>query len=205
VAAESYHRCDSGNRPADRQHHGRLAATMKERAGFDEFVASRSRRLHGTAFLLTRDQHLAEDLVQTALTKAWFAWHRVEGDPEAYVHAIVVRTYLTWWRRKWRQELPTEVMPEPTASGGSTTDQVDARSDLWAALGRLPARQRAVVVLRFYEDLTEAETARVLGTTVGTVKSQTSKALSKLRIDPSLDRSTPTPTDVVTSMEGDRA
>jgi RNA polymerase sigma-70 factor (sigma-E family) len=178
---------------------------MRQRPGFDEFVAGRSRRLQRTAFLLTRDEHLAEDLVQTALTKAWFAWHRIEGDPEAYVHEIVVRTYLTWWRRKWRQELPTEVMPEPAASGGSPTDQADARSDLWAALGRLPARQRAVVVLRFYEDLTEAETARILGTTVGTVKSQASKALSKLRIDPSLDGRSPGPADVMTTLEGDRA
>jgi RNA polymerase sigma-70 factor (sigma-E family) len=179
---------------------------MRERTGFDEFVASRSRRLHGTAFLLTRDAHLAEDLVQTALTKAWFAWNRIEGDPEAYVHEIVVRTYLTWWRRKWRQEAPTDVMPEPLGSvRASATEQVDARNDLWAALGRLPARQRAVVVLRFYEDLTEADTARILGTTVGTVKSQASKALSKLRIDASLDPSTQDSTDVVTNLEGDRA
>ncbi|WP_328990773.1 SigE family RNA polymerase sigma factor [Kribbella sp. NBC_01245] len=150
---------------------------------FDAFVIARSGRLLRTAYLLTQDHALAEDLVQTALAKAWFSWHRIEGgDPEPYVRKVIVNTYSTWWRRKWNGEQPTDELPEGTALGSSVED----RADVWQALQRLPRRQRAVIVLRFYEDLTEAETARILGCTTGTVKSQTSKALAKLRLDPSL-------------------
>ena len=155
-------------------------------ADFDEFVAARSGRLLRTAYLLTRDHALAEDLLQTALTKAWFAWSRIEGQPEPYVRKILVNTYASWWRRKWSGEQPTDELPEATAPGHDAAADGDARHDLWSALGRLPRRQRAVVVLRYFEDLTEVETARVLGCSVGTVKSQTSKAFAKLRIDPAL-------------------
>ncbi|WP_337590461.1 SigE family RNA polymerase sigma factor [Kribbella speibonae] len=150
-------------------------------ATFDGFVAARSRALLRTAYLLTRDHALAEDLVQTALAKAWFHWSRIQEDnPEPYVRRILVTTYSSWWRRRWNGEIPTEELPEsPVADGADGLD-------LWDAIGRLPRRQRAVVVLRFYEDLTEAETARLMGSTVGTVKSQTAKALAKLRLDPSL-------------------
>jgi RNA polymerase sigma-70 factor (sigma-E family) len=158
---------------------------MDTSPGFDEFVAARSGRLLRTAYLLTRDHGLAEDLLQTALAKAWFAWSRIDGDPEAYVRKIVVNTYASWWRRKWHGEHPTEDLPERTH--GDHSDGSSASQDLWQALGRLPRRQRAVVVLRYFEDLTEAETARILECSVGTVKSQTSKALAKLRIDPALD------------------
>jgi RNA polymerase sigma-70 factor (sigma-E family) len=148
---------------------------------FDAFVAARSRVLLRTAFLLTRDHALAEDLVQTALAKAWFHWARIrEDDPEPYVRRILVTTYSSWWRRRWNGEIPTADMPEtPTPDG-------EDGLDLWDAIGRLPRRQRAVVVLRFYEDLSEAETARLMGSSVGTVKSQTAKALAKLRLDPSV-------------------
>lgn len=149
---------------------------------FDEFVAVRSPHLLRTAFLLTRDHALAEDLLQTALTKAWFAWGRIDGDPEPYVRRILVNTYATWWRRRWNDEHPTEELPEAAATGGATEDS----HDLWQAMGRLPRRQRAVVVLRFFEDLSVAETAHLLGCSTGTVKSQLSKALAKLRIDPAL-------------------
>jgi len=152
-------------------------------AEFDEFVAARSSRLLRTAYLLTRDHALAEDLLQTALTRAWFSWSRIQGDPEPYVRKILVNTYASWWRRKWNGEQAHAEPPEPELTGGST---VDDRHDLWTAMGRLPRRQRAVVVLRFVEDLSEAETARLLGISPGTVKSQTSKALAKLRIDPAL-------------------
>lgn len=153
---------------------------------FEAFVAARSRRLLRTAYLLTHDHGLAEDLVQTALAKSWFAWSRIEGDPEPYVRKVLVNTYSSWWRRRWTGEHPTEVLPETGA--GEPAD----RTDLWAALERLPRRQRAVIVLRYFEDLTEAETARLLDCTVGTVKSQTSKAFAKLRIDPALlDTDTP--------------
>lgn len=157
---------------------------VDRRAGFDEFVAARSHALLRTAYLLTRDHALAEDLLQTALTKAWFAWARIEGRPEAYVRRILVTTYATWWRRRWNGEVATAELPETTGAGAS--DTVETAHDLWTAMGRLPRRQRAVVVLRYVEDLSEAQTAELLGCSVGTVKSQASKALAKLRIDPAL-------------------
>lgn len=149
---------------------------------FDEFVAARSSRLLRTAYLLTRDHGLAEDLLQTALTKAFLAWDRIAGEPEPYVRRILVNTYSSWWRRKWQGEQPTDVLPEDRHHD----HRLGESGDLWDALGRLPRRQRAVVVLRYFEDLTEAQTAQLLGISVGTVKSQTSKAFAKLRIDPSL-------------------
>ena len=152
--------------------------------GFDEFVAARSSGLLRTAYLLTHDHALAEDLLQTALTKAWFAWRRIDGNPEPYVRRILVNTYASWWRRKWHGERPTDELPERAVPDAA--DAAGTSHDLWDALARLPRRQRAVVVLRYFEDLTEAETAQVLGCAVGTVKSQTSKALASLRIDPSL-------------------
>ena len=148
---------------------------------FDAFDAARSRALVRTAYLLTRDHALAEDLVQTALAKAWFHWARIrEDNPEPYVRRVLVTTYASWWRRRWNSEIPTEELPEATAPAGQD------RLDLWDAIGRLPRRQRTVIVLRFYEDLSEAETARLMGSSVGTVKSQTAKALAKLRVDPSV-------------------
>lgn len=150
-------------------------------ATFEEFVAARSSALLRTAYLLTRDHALAEDLLQTALTKAYLTWGRIEHSPEAYVRKILVNTFNSWWRRKWNGEQPTEELPESPAQGNDGTDP-----DLWVAMGRLPRRMRAVLVLRFFEDLTEAQTADLLGVSVGTVKSQTSKALAKLRIDPAL-------------------
>ena len=157
---------------------------MPDRAAFAEFVGTRSQSLLRTAYLLTHDWPAAEDLLQTALTKAWFAWGRIDGHPEPYVRKIVVTTYASWWRRRWNGEVPTEQLPH--RSTADRTAQVDDRDALWQALGRLPKRQRAVVVLRYFEDLTEAQTADALGVAVGTVKSQTSKALATLRVDTSL-------------------
>ena len=156
---------------------------MADTAEFDHFVVARSQTLLRTAYLLVRDEALAEDLLQTALTKAWFAWGRIEGEPERYVRRILVNTSASWWRRRWHRERPTADLPERR-----TPDSRDASGDqdLWDAVGRLPARQRAVVVLRYLEDRTEAETADLMGCSVGTVKSQCSKALAKLRVDASL-------------------
>ena len=151
-------------------------------ATFDEFVAARSRTLLRTAYLLTHDHALAEDLLQTALARAWFAWKRIEGHPEPYVRKILVNTYASWWRRRWNGEQPTDSVPETSHTDADAAEP----TDLWAAMERLPRRMRAVVVLRYFEDLTEAQTADVLGCSVGTVKSQASKALAKLRIDPAL-------------------
>lgn len=160
---------------------------VTDRGTFEQFVAARSGALLRTAYLLTQDNHLAEDLVQTALAKAWRSWGRIETSPDAYVRKILVNTYATWWRRKWNGEQPTEDLPETEhadIADRSTTQ------DVRVALARLPKRQHAVVVLRFFEDLSEAETARLLGCSTGTVKSQTSKALAKLRVDPTLNHPT---------------
>ncbi len=160
-----------------------------DRGSFDDFVATRSTRLLRTAYLLTHDRALAEDLVQTSLAKAWFAWARIEGQPDAYVRRVMVNTYSSWWRRRWNGEEATAELPERGARSGHRPAEdvrVDDRTDLWRALARLPKRQRAVVVLRFYEDLSEVETAEIMQCSVGTVKSQASRALAKLRIDPTL-------------------
>jgi RNA polymerase sigma-70 factor (sigma-E family) len=158
---------------------------VSDTTGFDEFVAARSSALLRTAYLLTHDHALAEDLLQTALTKAWFSWGRIDGSHEAYVRRILVNTYASWWRRKWRGETPSSQLGTDALPDAVHTDTA-ADPDLWTALGRLPRRMRAVVVLRYFEDLTEAQTAALLGIGVGTVKSQTAKAFAKLRIDPAL-------------------
>jgi RNA polymerase sigma-70 factor (sigma-E family) len=159
---------------------------MADRSGFDEFVATRSRALLRTAYLLTGDHGQAEDLLQTALAKCWFAWGRIDGPPEPYVRRALVTTYATWWRRRWRGEWPTGELPD--RGDPAATTSVDDRDALWRALGALPRRQRAVVVLRYYEDLSEAETAAALGISTGTVKSQAAKALAALRRDGDLQR-----------------
>jgi RNA polymerase sigma-70 factor (sigma-E family) len=156
---------------------------MADRGGFDEFVATRTSALLRTAYLLTADHGLAEDLLQTALAKSWFAWGRIDGPPEPYVRRVLVTTYATWWRRRWRAERPTEQLPDRPAVEEPAVEDRDA---LWRALDLLPRRQRAVVVLRYYEDLSEAETADALGISRGTVKSQASRALAALRRDADL-------------------
>lgn len=155
---------------------------MASRSEFDDFVAGRSPALLRTSYLLTRDTQAAEDLLQTVLVKAWRVWGRLDEGPEAYVRKALVNTYVSWWRRRWHGEVPTDQMPERAA----TTMDLELRDAVLGALGRLPRRQRAVVVLRYYEDLSEAETARLLDVSVGTVKSQCSKALAHLRVDPTL-------------------
>ena len=152
--------------------------------GFEAYVAARGDALHRTAYLLTHDHGLAEDLVQTALAKTWGSWGRIQGDPDPYVRKVMVNTFATWWRRRWNGEHPTEQLPERASPDHG--DDVATRSGLVDALAQLPRRMRAVVVLRYFEDLTEAQTADVLGISVGTVKSQTSKALAQLRVAPAL-------------------
>jgi RNA polymerase sigma-70 factor (sigma-E family) len=153
--------------------------------GFASFVAARGDALWRSAWLLTGDHQLAEDLVQTALAKSWRAWARVGPDNfEAYLRRVLFTTYISWWRRMWRGECPTADLPEaPTTPMDS-----DERNDLVAALAQLPRGQKAVVVLRYFEDLTEQQTADLLGINVGTVKSQCSRALTSLRSSPHLQR-----------------
>ncbi|MCD4523418.1 SigE family RNA polymerase sigma factor [Nocardioides sp. cx-173] len=149
---------------------------MSREHDFDSFVVARTPALSRTAYLLTGDAHLAEDLVQTALFKAAKAWHRIEGDPEPYVRRILYTQNVSWWRQRRLKE---------TALGGydapaPARDQ-DLRLSLEQALARLTTRQRTVLVLRYFEDLTEVQTGRVLGIGSGTVKSITRQALARLR------------------------
>jgi RNA polymerase sigma-70 factor (sigma-E family) len=155
------------------------------RVTFDEFVAGRGAALQRTARLLTGDWALAEDLLQTALTRAYPRWNRiVRDDPEAYVRKVLVNTWSSWWRRKWRGERPTDQLPDQ--AGADDYGDADRRQAVHRALAGLPPRQRAVVVLRFHEDMSEAQVAALLGVSVGTVKSQTAKALTRLRTDAAL-------------------
>ncbi|MDQ3628572.1 MAG: SigE family RNA polymerase sigma factor [Actinomycetota bacterium] len=158
-----------------------MASARADSPSFEEFAYAASSRSYGTAYLLTRDHGLAEDLLQTSLVKTWEAWSRIAMDPHLYLRKVMVNTQATWWRRKWRGEKPTEELPERP---GRTDVEPADRLDLWEAIGRLPTRQRAVIVLRYFDDLSEAQTAQVLGVSPGTVKSQTSRGLDKLRIDP---------------------
>jgi RNA polymerase sigma-70 factor (sigma-E family) len=153
---------------------------------FERFVETSGRRLLTTAGLLTRERQLAEDLLQTTLLKTWSAWPRITTSPEAYARRTMVNTYVSWWRRRWNAEESTDELPEPPAVQPDREGELDLRS----ALARLPRRQRAVLVLRYFEDLTERQVAELMGVSVGTVKSQTSKALAKLGIDPALDTET---------------
>lgn len=165
---------------------------MADRSDYPQFVAACWTRLLRTAYLLVQDWPAAEDLTQAALVKAWLAWPRLDGDPEAYVRKIIVTTHVSWWRQRRRHREVTVGQPPERPGAPSDMDAVDDRDAVWRALGRLPAGQRAVVVLRFFEDLTEAQVASTLGCSVGTVKSQTSRALAKLRIDDTL---MPAPTE----------
>jgi RNA polymerase sigma-70 factor (sigma-E family) len=149
--------------------------------GFREFVLARGPALSRTAYLLTGDRVAAEELVQSALVKTATHWRRVTsaGNPEAYVRRIMANERIGWWRRFGRREVPVAALPDDP--GVDQSEVAARRIDLATALAQLPARQRAVVVLRFYEDMSEADTAATLGCSVGTVKSQTSAALAKLR------------------------
>ncbi|WFF02757.1 SigE family RNA polymerase sigma factor [Micromonospora sp. WMMD964] len=148
---------------------------------FREFVAARSAALLRTAYLLTGDWATAEDLLQTALTKTYLAWKRLGGIEavEPYARRVMVNTSTSWWRRRWHGERPTEVLPE--RAGVDEIEQQLDRDLLWRHLKQLPNRQRAVLVLRYYEDMSEAQTAAMLDISPGTVKSQTSRALATLR------------------------
>jgi RNA polymerase sigma-70 factor (sigma-E family) len=171
------------------------------REAFRAYVAARSPGLLRTAYLLTGHRGDAEDLLQTALAKTYLSWDRIR-DREAldgYVRRVMVNTQTSWWRRKKVDEYPSEVVPE-RGTQPDATERLALHDALWTALAELPKRQRAMVVLRYYEDLSEAETAHVLGVSVGTVKSTTSRALLKLRDSSGLrdDPRTALPTGALT-------
>ncbi|OHV36431.1 MULTISPECIES: SigE family RNA polymerase sigma factor [Pseudofrankia] len=147
---------------------------------FTEFVRNRGQALGRTAYLLTGDAGRAEDLVQSALLAVWLRRGKVDPDRwEAYTRRTMVNLSCSWWRRRSSGERPVATLPD--LPGADPTDAADERSRLVAALRRLPARQRAAVVLRHYEDLSDAETARLLRCKPGTVRSLTFHGLSRLR------------------------
>ncbi|MGD1218173.1 MULTISPECIES: SigE family RNA polymerase sigma factor [Streptomyces] len=148
---------------------------------FRQFVANRSSALLKTAVLLSGgDRHAAEDLLQNALIKAAGRWHQID-EPEAYVRQILYRQQVGRWRLKWpRRELSVAEPPE-TAPGADLSSAAELRVVMRGALARLTARQRTVLVLRYFEDLPEADVARLLGCSVGTVRSTTHRSLARLR------------------------
>ncbi|WP_354642735.1 SigE family RNA polymerase sigma factor [Kitasatospora camelliae] len=153
---------------------------------FTAFVTTKGRQLVRLAELLTGDPHRADDLVQSALERAYPRWHRIaKDDPTAYVRRIVVNQHRDWWRRLRNREVPTDAAPDRV----DPVDQVDRyaqRALVLGALARLTVRERTVVVLRYYEDLSEARIAAELHIAPGTVKSTLSRALAKLRTFPEL-------------------
>jgi RNA polymerase sigma-70 factor (sigma-E family) len=153
--------------------------------GFARFVEARQRGLQRTAWLLTGDWALAEDLVQTALARSWLRWERIKrrDDPEVYVHRVMVNTWASWSRRRWRSERPAAAVPDSQAPGDLAAE-VAVRVAVQRALGSLTDRQRAVLVLRIFDDLSEAQVAQVLGCAIGTVKSTMARAMARLRQDP---------------------
>src|SRR5215831_6055424 len=149
---------------------------MKEPEGFRDFVAARSGALVRSAWLLTGNEASAQDLVQLALAKTWSRWNHVvrKDSPEAYVRRVMMTSFLTWNRRRWHGEVPVGSVPD-RAHPGDEFATADLRGSLRAALMELPRRQRAVIALRYFDDLTEAQAAAALGCSVGTVKSQSAK------------------------------
>lgn len=161
---------------------------MPESLDFADFVKDRSSPMLRAAWLLTGgDWALAEDLAQTAISEVWRHWDRVRvmDAPAAYAHKVLLNTFLSWRRRRWTAEISTEriVATVPDTDGFA---RVDTGESLRHALRQLPAKQRAVITLRYFEDRSEAETAEIMGCSVGTVKSHASRAIAKLRKHPGL-------------------
>lgn len=168
-------------------------------ADFAAYMQARQASLLRTAYLISGDRQTAEDLTQTAFAKLYLAWDKVrdQGSIDGYVRRIVVNEHNSLWRRAWkRRELSSDQLPEHAHH-----DDYDAGAgrELWDLVQTLPKKARAVVVLRYYEELSEAETAEVLGISVGTVKSQASRALAALR-----ERAPETLSPTETSGEEDR-
>jgi RNA polymerase sigma-70 factor (sigma-E family) len=150
---------------------------------FQDFVAARRAALLRAAATLTTDRTEAEDLLQAALAKTYVAWERINDRTalDGYVRRAMVNINISWWRRRRLEVYPTDQLPELPVADHSPRSEL--RDTLERLLDRLPARQRAAVVLRYYEDLTEHEIAETLGVSVGTVKSTVSRAMAKLRED----------------------
>jgi RNA polymerase sigma-70 factor (sigma-E family) len=150
------------------------------RRQFTDFVAARSTALIRLAYVLTGDQHAAEDLLQSALTKTAARWRHINGNPEAYVRKAMYNEQIGRWRSpRWRRELASDTVPEVPVDDPSR--EIVLRLALEQALYALSPRRRIVLVLRYFDDLPEAEVARIMGCSVGTVRSQTHRALARLR------------------------
>ncbi|MFI6513740.1 SigE family RNA polymerase sigma factor [Streptosporangium sp. NPDC050855] len=160
---------------------------------FVDFVRHRGEHHLRTAVLLTGDWHAAEDLVQSCLGKLYRVWHRLDtsSEPDAYLRRILVNTYRSWWRARWRREVPRADLPDLPGSADVGEDRAMAE-DIRNALARLPARQRTALVLRFFVDLPEVEVADLMGCSVGTVKTHTHRGLRSMRRmispDPAVNR-----------------
>lgn len=158
--------------------------TEMREVSFEDFVVARWPRLLRTAYLLTGDHDRAEDLVQNALVRAHRHWPKLAraGSPEAYVRKIMVNLNTDWWRRLGSREHAGGISPGvDRPAGADAYEAVVVRDELWTALRSLPAKMRATLVLRYFEDLSEAETAHILNCSIGSVKSQCSRGLARLQ------------------------
>lgn len=150
--------------------------------GFRDFVDASSRTLLRSAWLLTGDWASAEDLVQTALAATWTHWLTARESPLAYTRRVMTTTYLRWQKRRWTGERAVGDLPDRV--GADFADEIAARRDVVEVLALLTPQQRAAVVSRYFADLSEADTAAVLGCSVGAVKSHIARALARLRAEP---------------------
>ena len=151
-------------------------------AEFAAFVRRRGDHHLRTAVLLTGDWHAAEDLVQTCLVKLYRAWPRLDTavDPDAYLRRVLVNTHRSWWRARWRRELPVAALPDHAGTGGGE-EQYAVAQTVRRALAALPVRQRTALVLRYFEDLPETQVAELMGCSVGSVKTHSHRGLRALR------------------------
>ena len=151
-------------------------------AEFIDFVRRRGDHHLRTAVLLTGDWHAAEDLVQACLGKLYRVWDRLDtsSEPDAYLRRILVNTYRSWWRARWRREIPRADLPD-LPGPGDVSEAGAVAEDVRNALAKLPARQRTALVLRFFADLSEAEVADLMGCSAGTVKTHTHRGLQAMR------------------------
>jgi RNA polymerase sigma-70 factor (sigma-E family) len=161
-------------------------STTPDVASFDDYVNERGAALLRFAYLIAGDHHLAEDLVQEALVKVHRRWSRIlrSDEPGAYVRKAILRQYLSWRRLKSSRELPSTVGDDALGAAGSDhAEQLADRDALWAALATLSRQQRAVLVLRFYEDLDDEAISRLVGCSGATVRAHASRGLARLRSD----------------------
>jgi RNA polymerase sigma-70 factor (sigma-E family) len=157
--------------------------TAQRQEEFRKYVADRGAVLLRTAMLIAADRAEAEDLLQSALAKTYLAWERIHDHTalDGYVRRAMVNTQISWWRRRKLEIYPTDEIPDQPVD--DHTHRSELHDALGRALSRLPQRQRITVMLRYYEDMSEAEIAAFLGVSVGTVKSTVSRAMAKLRED----------------------